>query len=943
MAGDTMLNLPTDVPSWEQLCEQYRRCRLQRLHDDDDEKEEQSCGGNTHSYADVIGVAVPAPIETAQNHGVYLLDERSIEGRDQATPDFGEAGLFPCSQVWQKPPIERLRDYHARRSYSGARYQGAWIDTGIVIFLPHVVQALLELSDPYFAPIKINPDQGPLVKTEPLPKLDLYTHILQAFRTTSASLGNTASDGRSAKERYCESLYSGDSKGRDLAPLVWDTLSGFALSVWCLPGDFLHLGTSRELARFLSVASTATSPVHRSRDAPDNRCDPEGINDSDHQTLLLDSDELLRRMGRSLRLVRRCNAHYATGVAWDDPESVVACHILLKNEAFPSAPLAVGSRTVLEHCWIEVPSDYRHSRVRIGSNCLVSGLRYIGAKYSLNVPDGMIVQMVSLPPPEPMHNEEASIGTVPLQVSREIALVVLGIDDPIKSRDTLFGRPFQAFLEWCQLSEHDIWDEGSHPASRTVWTARIHAVIDNRATTSTIFDWLTDFVAYNSEGRNECFAFKARHLESLAAWKASKRLSLAEIRDATGAAAAEFEYRRLLATRLDFERDEYFHRVARLMSTRVLEPLDWRWIVDDYTATNCVQPVLDMLRALDWVIQESLLGDTTGPKLDVCGRACRVAGAFLRDICDTSVRHSNDSCEQSHSTDFGFSSVTMNSLGPILPFFKTCASKRDKCVLESPLETFRESLRMMDAMAQLMTEQCVLGESPTTTVLCGSNSRQSTARPVINRWVVATAPARIDLAGGWTDTPPICFEYGSFVTGVAVLVDGLKPLSCSCRILSGSSGIRLRTESRDGRTGDLLSSPVDVRIMDCVDLEDFRKPTSDCALLKCALVLLGLLEPLNRKKGSLDDKPELQELVNEFCQVDYTVGIEIVASSSLPQGSGLGTSSILGGCVIASIHRCLGHDVAASDEWIDELVDSVLRLEQLLTTGGGFQDQVSLC
>lgn len=28
-------------------------------------------------------------------------------------------------------------------------------------------------------------------------------------------------------------------------------------------------------------------------------------------------------------------------------------------------------------------------------------------------------------------------------------------------------------------------------------------------------------------------------------------------------------------------------------------------------------------------------------------------------------------------------------------------------------------------------------------------------------WVTSTAPARIDLAGGWTDTPPVCYEYAS--------------------------------------------------------------------------------------------------------------------------------------------------------------------------------------
>ena len=38
--------------------------------------------------------------------------------------------------------------------------------------------------------------------------------------------------------------------------------------------------------------------------------------------------------------------------------------------------------------------------------------------------------------------------------------------------------------------------------------------------------------------------------------------------------------------------------------------------------------------------------------------------------------------------------------------------------------------------------------------------------------VKVTAPARIDLAGGWTDTPPICYDFGGKVCGVAIAIDG---------------------------------------------------------------------------------------------------------------------------------------------------------------------------
>lgn len=37
-------------------------------------------------------------------------------------------------------------------------------------------------------------------------------------------------------------------------------------------------------------------------------------------------------------------------------------------------------------------------------------------------------------------------------------------------------------------------------------------------------------------------------------------------------------------------------------------------------------------------------------------------------------------------------------------------------------------------------------------------------------WVEALSPARIDLAGGWTDTPPICYEQGGAVLNIAIKV-----------------------------------------------------------------------------------------------------------------------------------------------------------------------------
>ena len=57
----------------------------------------------------------------------------------------------------------------------------------------------------------------------------------------------------------------------------------------------------------------------------------------------------------------------------------------------------------------------------------------------------------------------------------------------------------------------------------------------------------------------------------------------------------------------------------------------------------------------------------------------------------------------------------------------------------------------------------------------------STSVPGIGLWVQAECPARIDIAGGWSDTPPITYEHGGAVLDAAVTVDGQKPIGAKVR------------------------------------------------------------------------------------------------------------------------------------------------------------------
>jgi len=99
----------------------------------------------------------------------------------------------------------------------------------------------------------------------------------------------------------------------------------------------------------------------------------------------------------------------------------------------------------------------------------------------------------------------------------------------------------------------------------------------------------------------------------------------------------------------------------------------------------------------------------------------------------------------------------------------------------------------------------------------------------------------------------------------------------------------------------------------------------------------------------------IQPFLQKFCrrEGENDVGLEIISSSLLPTGSGMGSSSILAGCAIASIAKCVGvvlDGMDANDQrstsgstetnGTNSLVHGVLMVEQLLTSGGGWQDQI---
>lgn len=175
------------------------------------------------------------------------------------------------------------------------------------------------------------------------------------------------------------------------------------------------------------------------------------------------------------------------------------------------------------------------------------------------------------------------------------------------------------------------------------------------------------------------------------------------------------------------------------------------------------------------------------------------------------------------------------------------------------------------------------------------------------------SPVRIDLAGGWTDTPPYSLMEGGNVVNIAIELNGQPPL---------------QVYVKPSKEYKIILRSIDLGAMEVVttyeELYTFNKVGSPFSIPKAALVLAGFHPNFNTEHFAT-----LEEQLKNF-----GTGIEVTLLSAIPAGSGLGTSSILAATVLGAVNDFYGLN------WDKQEIGSrTLILEQLLTTGGGWQDQ----
>lgn len=177
----------------------------------------------------------------------------------------------------------------------------------------------------------------------------------------------------------------------------------------------------------------------------------------------------------------------------------------------------------------------------------------------------------------------------------------------------------------------------------------------------------------------------------------------------------------------------------------------------------------------------------------------------------------------------------------------------------------------------------------------------------------ARSPVRLDLAGGWTDTPPYCFLHGGHVVNLAAELNGQPPIQVFARV-GAEPGITLRS----------IDLGISQQLTSYEEIGSYAELSSGFSIPKAALALAGFHPEFQQSPAD-----SLTEQLKEFGG-----GIELSLLCAVPKGSGLGTSSILAATVLGALSELCGCG------WdLTEIGNRTLALEQMLTSGGGWQDQ----
>ncbi|XP_005345726.1 L-fucose kinase isoform X1 [Microtus ochrogaster] len=428
------------------------------------------------------------------------------------------------------------------------------------------------------------------------------------------------------------------------------------------------------------------------------------------------------------------------------------------------------------------------------------------------------------------------------------------------------------FFKKTGIRDWDLWDPDTPPSDRGLLSARLFPVLHPmRALGPQDVLWML----YPQEDRGE----------ALRAWRASWRLSWEQLQPCLDRAAT-------LASRRDLFFCQALQKARHVLEAR--QDLCLRPLIRAAVGEGCSGPLLATL-------------DKVAAEAEDPGVAAR-ALACVADVLGCMAEGRGGLRSGPAANPEWIQPFSYLEYGDLVRGVEALAQEREKW-LSRPALLVRAA-RHYEGAEQILIRQAVMTAQHFV-------STQPVALPAPGQWVMAECPARVDFSGGWSDTPPIAYELGGAVLGLAVRVDGRRPIGAKARrILEPELWLAA------GPRQEEMTMKIVCRSLN--DLQDYCQPHAPGALLKAAFICAGIVHVHS-------DIPLCEQLLHSF-----NGGFELHTWSELPHGSGLGTSSILAGAALAALQRAAGQAVGT-----EALIHAVLHLEQVLTTGGGWQDQVS--
>jgi hypothetical protein len=354
-----------------------------------------------------------------------------------------------------------------------------------------------------------------------------------------------------------------------------------------------------------------------------------------------------------------------------------------------------------------------------------------------------------------------------------------GMDDPLGGGSGLCGQTLDGWAAQANGSSDGLWDRSIPPENRSLWNARLFPA-ETGAGAFRRWLWLFDPQAATAEQWD--------------AWRTADRYSFEE-----------------MVTLAD---QEAFHQRRRRLHVESMQRSLCRWFRHDsgFSAADLAQAMDNSSTPETWVA--TVLREARRREESPSAEPVSEAFSFARTI------HTLASALRQRADEADLASTWLDRAGQSLdPETHGWLDRRGLGLSES-----------LDVRGWACRAQALAFEYLRQKIVSSGRHENHVLRSALRSDEIAwgRAPARLDLAGGWTDTPPYSLENGGTVLNAAVLLNGQPPVQVYGRV-TAEPVIRVRSID--------LGTHLDIHVWD--ELFDCNSAVGAFSLVKAALIISG--------------------------------------------------------------------------------------------------------